>query len=59
MPADMPAKHTDPQAAMKMHLSQSIGDGDFDGQHGMSPAISSMVSDADISDGVISSAIAC
>jgi hypothetical protein len=26
---------------MKTHLSQSIGAGDFEGQHGMSPAISS------------------
>ena len=64
MPADMPAKHTEPQAAMKTHLSQSIGAGAFDGQHGMSLAISSIVSvadisDAAISDGVISSATAC
>jgi hypothetical protein len=64
MLAEMPAKHTDPQAAMKTHLSQSTGTGAFDGQHGMSPAISSIVADADISDGVISgavisSAIAC
>jgi hypothetical protein len=48
----MPAKHTDPQAAMKTHLSQSTGA--FDGQHGISSAISSVVTDADIS-----SAIAC
>ena len=63
MLADMPAKHIDPQAAMKMHLSQSTGAGAFDGQHGISLAISSMVSadisDGVISDGVISSAIAC
>lgn len=63
MPAEMPAKQTDPQAAMKTHLSQSIGVGAFDGQHGISPAISSIMS-ADISDdvmsgGAISSAIAC
>lgn len=63
MVADMPAKYADPQAAMKTHLSQSIGDAAFDGQHGISLAISSIVS-ADISedaisDGVISSAIAC
>src|ERR1700682_441693 len=32
-----------------MHLSQPIGAGAFDGQHGMSPAISSVVSAADIS----------
>lgn len=63
MPAEMPAKHTDPQAAMKTHLSQSTGTGAFDGQQGMSLAISSIMS-ADISvevisDGVISSAVAC
>jgi hypothetical protein len=63
MLAEMPAKHPDPQAAMKTHLSQSTGTGAFDGQHGMSPAISSIVADADISDediseGVIPSAIA-
>ena len=32
-----------------MHLSQPIGAGAFDGQHGISPAISSVVSAADIS----------
>src|SRR6267142_1963145 len=32
-----------------MHLSQPIGAGAFDGQHAMSPAISSIVSAADIS----------
>ena len=62
MLADTPAKHIDPQAAMKTHLSQSTDVGAFDGQHGISPAISSIVSaaisDEDISDGVISSAIA-
>jgi len=45
----MPVKHFDMQADMKMHLSQSTGTGAFDGQHGMSPAISSVVSAADIS----------
>lgn len=73
MPAEMPAKHTDPQAAMKTHLSQSTGTGAFDGQQGMSLAISSImsadisaeaisdevISDEVISDGVISSAVAC
>src|SRR3974390_1046018 len=57
MLADTPAKQTDPQAAMKTHLSQSVDAGAFDGQHGMSLAISSIVSAAisdDISDGVIS-----
>ena len=47
--ADTPAKKTDAQDAMKTHLSQSTGIGAFDGQHGISLAISSIVSDADIS----------
>lgn len=63
MVADMAGKPTDAQAAMKTHLSQSTGTGAFDGQHGMSLAISSIVvaaiSDRDISGGVISSAVAC
>jgi hypothetical protein len=50
----MPVKHFDMQADMKMHLSQSTGTGAFDGQHGISLAISSVVADRDIS-----SAIAC
>ena len=58
MPADTPAKQAEPQAAMKTHLSQSTGAGAFDGQHGMSLAISSIIS-ADSSDEVISSVIAC
>src|SRR5882672_11399517 len=37
-----------------MHLSQPIGAGAFGGQHGISPAISSVISEADIL-----SAIAC
>jgi hypothetical protein len=49
------------QAAMKTHLSQSIGAGDFAGQHGMSFAISSGPADIDISSAIadmdISSAI--
>jgi hypothetical protein len=52
--ADMPVKHLDMQAAMKTHLSQSTGAGPFDGQHGISLAISS-----DIAGGDISSAMAC
>jgi len=56
--ADTPAKKTDAQAAMKTHLSQSIGIGAFDGQHGISFAISSAMAIAGISDGDISSAIA-
>lgn len=44
----------DMQAAMKTHLSQSTGVGAFDGQPGISFAISSI-----ITDGGISSAIAC
>ena len=50
----MPTKPSDVQAAMKTHLSQPTGVGAFDGQHGMSPAISSVISEADIL-----SAIAC
>ena len=42
------------QADMKTHLSQSTGAGAFDGQHGISFAISSIVADGDIS-----SAMAC
>jgi hypothetical protein len=49
-----PTKPSDVQAAMKTHLSQPTGVGAFDGQHGMSLAISSAMADADIS-----SAIAC
>ena len=66
MAADSTGKPMEPQAAMKTHLSQPTGIGAFDGQHGISLAISSIVS-ADISDdavscevisgGVISSAI--
>jgi hypothetical protein len=37
------------QAAMKTHLSQSIGAGAFDGQQGMSPIIASAVAGADLS----------
>ena len=47
----MPVKHFDMQAAMNTHLSQSTGAGAFDGQQGISLAISSIVAD-------ISSAIA-
>jgi len=50
----MPTKPRDVQAAMKTHLSQPTGAGAFDGQHGMSLAISSVMADGDIS-----SAIAC
>ncbi|MCF2521692.1 hypothetical protein [Bradyrhizobium sp. G127] len=46
--ADRPVKHWALQAAMKMHLSQVIGAGAFDGQHGMSFAISSVVAGADM-----------
>jgi hypothetical protein len=37
------------QAAMNTHLSQSIGAGAFEGQQGMSPAISSVAAEADMS----------
>jgi|ERR1700730_2743405 len=36
-----------------MHLSQSIGAGALDGQHGMSPVISSATADIDISLGIV------
>ena len=45
----MPAKHLDMQAAMNTHLPQSTGAGAFDGQHGISLAISSVMADGDIS----------
>jgi hypothetical protein len=48
---DMPVKHLDRQAAMYTHLSQPIGAGALNGQHGMSLAISSVVSEADMSSG--------
>jgi hypothetical protein len=47
-------KHLDAQAVMNTHLSQPTGAGAFDGQHGISLAISSTITDGDIS-----SAIAC
>jgi hypothetical protein len=48
----MPGKHLVVQAVMKTHLSQLIGVGAFDGQHGASFAISSVVADADISSAI-------
>jgi hypothetical protein len=48
----MPAKDWDMQAATHAHLSQPAGAGVFDGQHGMSLAISSIVSDEDISSAI-------
>lgn len=57
--ADTPAKKTDAQVAMKTHLSQSTGIGAFDGQHGISLAMSSDIAIADISGGDIASTIAC
>ena len=49
----MPVKHLDMQAAMNMHSSQSTGIGAFDGQHGMSAAISSAIMDGDISSAML------
>jgi len=49
----MPTKHSDVQAAMKTHLSQPTGVGAFDGQHGMSLAISSVIAEADISSVIV------
>src|SRR5713226_9606506 len=46
---DMPTKPRDVQAAMNTHLSHPTGVGAFDGQHGMSLAISSVMADGDIS----------
>ena len=40
------------QAAMSTHLSQSIGAGAFEGQHGTSPAISSGIADVDRSSAI-------
>ena len=37
------------QAAMKTHLSQSSGAGAFDGQQGISLAISSIIADGELS----------
>ncbi len=45
----MPVKHFDMQAVMNTHLSQSTDAGAFDGQQGMSAAISSAIADMDIS----------
>jgi hypothetical protein len=45
----MPVKHFDMQTAISTHLSQSTGIGAFDGQHGMSPAILSIMAVGDIS----------
>jgi hypothetical protein len=45
-------KHLAAQAAMKTHLSQPMGVGAFDGQHGMSPAISSVIAEVDISSAI-------
>jgi hypothetical protein len=45
----MPTKPRDVQAAMNTHLSQPTGVGAFEGQHGMSLAISSAMADGDIS----------
>lgn len=61
--AEMPVRHLIVQAVMKMHLSQPIGAGAFDGQHGMpavvmsaivaSFAISAVVNGADISCAIV------
>jgi hypothetical protein len=54
----MPTKHWLKQLAMKMHLSQPMGIGAVGGQHGMSAAISSGVTDSALADMDMSSAIA-
>ena len=48
----MSVKHLDMQAAMYTHLSQPIGVGTLDGQHGMSFAISSAIVDGDVSSAI-------
>ncbi len=45
----MPVKHFDMQTAISTHLPQSTGAGAFDGQHGISLAISPDMADGDIS----------
>lgn len=40
------------QAAMRRHFSQSIGAGAFDGQQGMSSAISPVVAEPDVSSAI-------
>jgi hypothetical protein len=47
--ADALAKYVVMHAAMKTHLSQSIGAGALAGQHGISPTISSAIAGIDIS----------
>ena len=44
-------------AAMNTHLSQSIGAGAFEGQQGMSPAISSVAAEADMSSTIAASGV--
>ena len=50
--AVMPVKHFVMQVAINTHLLQSTGA--FDGQHGISPAISSVMADGDISSAIAS-----
>jgi hypothetical protein len=45
------------QADINTHLSQSIGAGDFEGQHGMSFAISSAVADINMSSAIAESEV--
>jgi hypothetical protein len=45
------------QAAMNTHLSQSTGAGAFEGQQGMSAAISSGIADIDISSDIDASGV--
>jgi hypothetical protein len=45
------------QADINTHLSQSIGAGAFEGQHGMSFAISSAVADIDMSSAIAESEV--
>ena len=45
------------QAAINTHLSQSVGAGAFEGQQGMSPAMSSGIADIDISSAIAASGV--
>lgn len=50
----MPVKHFDMQAGMNTHLPQSTGVGALDGQHGISLAILSVMTDGGISSAIAS-----
>ena len=49
----MPVKHFDMQIAINTHVSQPTGVGAFDGQHGISFAISSVMIEGDASSAIV------